>query len=112
MGGVARCRSFSSFWPSLSRGHRQANPEARLVRMEGGWMDLQCPGGPGKEKKGETPTRAPNSQLDPAPDRTSPHRKDWTIRRVRTIISLISWIYALPSADPRRSWCTRDFCIL
>ena len=35
---------------------------------------LISPGGPGKEKKGENPTRAPNSQPDPAPDRTSPHR--------------------------------------
>ena len=45
---------------------------------------LISPRGPGKEKKGENPTRVPNSQPDPAPDRTSPHRKNRTIRRVRT----------------------------
>jgi len=41
---------------------------------------LKCPGGPGKEKKGENPTRAPIPQPDPTSDRTSPHRQNRTIR--------------------------------
>ena len=47
---------------------------AGAEHFESGKSALVSPGGPGKEKKGENPARAPNPQPNPASDRTNPHQ--------------------------------------